>query len=323
MNRTAGAAGPSESRADAARKEMLRRELAQLLERRTGVDGMAGTALPALKLYRFSTPTELAPVVQEPAVYVVVQGKKEVFLGGTRYVYDRSQYLTVAMELPAVSRVLEASPEEPYLCLTLTIDARELAALLVETGRMALPEPRDARALYVGPVQTSILDAFLRLVRLLDAPEDIPVLSPLILREIHFRLLQDEQSGSLASIALGDGRLRRVAKAITWIKEHFAEPMRIETLASHVHMSPSALHQHFKAATALSPIQYQKRLRLETARQRLLSGATSAESVAYDVGYASASQFSREYARLFGQPPRRDAELAREAMHSGGRAGSG
>ena len=320
MKQTAGATPPHESK-ETARREMLRRDLAEVLERRTGRDGLTVTALPALKLYRFSAPSELAPVIQEPAVYVVVQGRKEVFLGGTSYVYDRTQYLTVAMELPVVSRVLEASPAEPYLCMTLAIDARELAALLVETGRAMPPEPRDARPLYVTPIQASFLDAFLRLVRLLDAPEDIAVIAPLIIREIHFRLLQGEQFGSLASIAVGDGRMRRVAKAIAWIKEHFAEPMRIEALASQVHMSPSALHQHFKAATAMSPIQYQKRLRLETARQRLLSGATSAEAVAYDVGYASASQFSREYARLFGQPPRRDAELVREAAQSGGRAG--
>lgn len=293
--------------------ESLRAELAALLERRTGADGMHATAIPSLKLYRFSQPTEPAHAMQEPAVYVVVQGRKQVTLGDATYVYDRSQYLAVSVELPVVSSVLEASPDEPYLCMTLTVDPRELAALIVETGAPAPRDDHDGRALYVSPLRAPLLDAFLRLVRLLDAPADVPVLAPLVLRELAYRLLQGEQFGRLAQMAIGDGRLRRVSGAITWIKEHFAEPLQIEELAGRVRMSPSALHQHFKAATAMSPIQYQKRLRLQEARRRLLSGAPSADSVAYEVGYASASQFSREYARLFGQPPRRDAERVRAA----------
>ena len=246
--------------------------LARLLERRMGSDGRHETAIPELKLYRFSHPTEPPPVLQEPAVYVVVQGRKHVTVGDKTYVYDRSQYLAVSVDLPAVAYVVEASPEEPYLCMTLTVDPRELAALIVETGRQAPRDDHDGRALYVSPLQAPLLDGFLRLVRLLDAPQDV----------------------------------------------YFAEPLQIETLAKRVHMSPSALHSHFKAVAALSPIQYQKRLRLQEARRLLLSGAASAEAVAYEVGYASASQFSREYVRLFGQPPRRDAERMREAVYGGG-----
>jgi AraC-like DNA-binding protein len=226
---------------------------------------------------------------------------------------DRSRYLAVAVDLPVVGNVFEASPEEPYLCLTLTVDPRELAALIVETGRQAPRDDHDGRALYLSPLRAPLLDGLLRLVRLLDAPEDIPVLAPLVLREVNYRLLQGEQLGRLAQMAIGDGRLRRVSGAIAWIREHFAEPLQVEALASRVHMSQSALHHHFKAATAMSPIQYQKRLRLQEARRLLLSGAPSADSVAYQVGYASASQFSREYARLFGRPPRRDAERVRGA----------
>jgi AraC-like DNA-binding protein len=241
-----------------------------------------------------------------------------VTVGGETYVYDRSQYLAVSVDLPVLAHVAEASPEEPYLCMTLTVDPRELAALIVETGEQAPRDDHDGRALYVSPVQAPILDAFLRLVRLLDSPRDLPVLAPLILRELHYRLLQSEHFGRLAQIAIGEGRLRRVSGAIAWIKEHFAEPLRIGALAKQVHTSPSALHSHFKAVAAMSPIQYQKRLRLEEARRLLLSEAASAEAVAYEVGYASASQFSREYARLFGQPPRRDAERARAAVAGGG-----
>jgi AraC-like DNA-binding protein len=287
-------------------------ELAKLLERRTGSDGRHDTTIPELRFYRFSQPTEPTHVLQEPAVYVVVQGRKQVMVGDDTYVYDPSQYLAVSVDLPALGNVLEAGPDEPYLCLTLNVDPRDLAALIVEAGLDSPRDDHDGRGLYVSALQAPLLDGFLRLVRLLDAPQDVPVLSPLILREIHYRLLKSEQFGRLAQMAIGDGRLRRVSGAIAWIKSHFTEPLQIDVLARRVNMSPSALHSHFKAVAAMSPIQYQKRLRLQEARRLLLSGATSAEGAAYQVGYASASQFSREYVRLFGQPPRRDAERIRE-----------
>lgn len=183
--------------------------------------------------------------------------------------------------------------------------------------RQAPSDDHDGRALYVRPLEAPLLDGFLRLVRLLDTPQDLSALAPLVLREIDYRLLQSEQFGRLAQMAIGDGRLRRVSGAITWIKDHFAQPLQIEALATRVHMSPSALHHHFKAAAAMSPIRYQKRLRRQEAHRLLLSGASSAEAIAYEVGYASASQFSREYARVFGQPPRRDAERVRDAVAGG------
>ena len=297
---------------DAARVAALCAELAALLEQRTVVDGGHETPIPQLTLWRFSNPTEPAHVLQQPAVYVVVQGRKQVTVGDETYVYDPSQYLAVSLEVPAVGHVVEASPDAPYLCMTLRVDARELAALIVETGRPAPRDDHDGRALFVSSLQAPMLDGLLRLVRLLDSPQDISVLAPLILRELHFRLLQGDQHSRLAEMAIGDGRLRRVAGAISWIKEHYTEPLQIEALAKRVNMSASALHAHFRAVAGVSPIQYQKHLRLQEARRLLLSGAASAEAVAYEVGYASASQFSREYGRLFGQPPRRDAERMRE-----------
>jgi AraC-like DNA-binding protein len=287
-------------------------ELASLLDRRTGSDARHETAIPELTLWRFSNPTEPAPVLQQPAVYVVVQGRKQVIVGGERFVYDPSQYLAVSLEVPAVGNVVQASPDAPYLCLTLRVDPRELAALIVETGRPIPRDDHDGRALFVSALGAPLLDALLRLVRLLDAPDDIPVLAPLVRRELHYRLLQGDQQGRLAEMAIGDGRLRRVAGAIAWIKAHYAEPLQVDALARRANMSPSALHAHFSAVAGVSPIQYQKQLRLQEARGRLLSGGTTAEAVAYEVGYASASQFSREYARLFGQPPRRDADRMRE-----------
>jgi AraC-like DNA-binding protein len=305
------------NRGDTARVDALCNELATLIERMTSRDGRQDTALPELTFWRFSHPSKPAQVIQQPAVYIVVQGRKQIRVAGETYTYDPSQYLAVSLELPAIGRVVKATPEEPYLCMTLEVDARELASLIVEAGLPAPRDEHDGRALYVNPLDTTLLEALLRLVRLLDAPKDIPVLAPLILRELHYRLLQTEH-GRLAEIAIGDSRLRRVAGAITWIKEHFAEPLRIDALAKRVNMSPSALHSHFKAVSAMSPIQYQKRIRLEEARRRLLSDGTNAETVAYEVGYASASQFSREYVRLFGEPPRRDAERMRaELVQSG------
>src|SRR4051812_22693402 len=209
-------------------------ELARLLQQRTDSDGRHDTIIPALTLWRFSQPTELAPAMQEPAVYVVVQGRKHVEIGGVAYDYDPSQYLAVSLELPVMSRVVEATPEAPYLCMTLRIDPRELAALIVESGRPAPRDAHDGRALFVSPLEAPLLDGLLRLVRLLDTPQDIPVLAPLILRELHFRLLQGEQHGRLAEMAIGDGRLRRVAGAISWIKEHYAEPLQVESLAKRV-----------------------------------------------------------------------------------------
>jgi AraC-like DNA-binding protein len=285
-----------------------------LLDSRTGTDGGHDTAIPELKFWRFSNPTEPTQVLQQPSVYVVVQGRKQVTVGDETYTYDPSQYLAVSLELPAVGQVVKATPAKPYLCMTLSVDPRELAALIVETSLPAPRDDHDGRALFVSPVESSLLEVLLRLVQLLDTPRDIPVLAPLTLKELHYRLLQGEQHGRLAEMSIGDGRLRRVAGAITWIKEHFAEPLQIDALAKRVNMSSSALHSHFKSVTAMSPIQYQKRLRLEEARRRLLSGGASAEAVAYEVGYASPSQFSREYVRLFGQPPRRDAERMRDAL---------
>lgn len=301
----------------ALRTAALRAELSALLERWTGSDGPHETAIPALSLSRYSGPTEPIAVIQQSAVYVVVQGRKRVEVAGEAYVYDQNQYLVVSMDLPVMARIVEATPSAPYLCMTLSINARDLAALLVETERPAPRENSDGRALYVSRLEPPLLDGFLRLVCLLDAPQDIPVLAPLIVRELYFRLLQGDQQGRLAEIAIGDGRLRRVAGAIAWIKDHYAEPLRIEALAKRVNMSPSTLHNHFRSVAGVSPIQYQKHIRLEAARQMLLAGTGSAEAIAYKVGYASASQFSREYARLFGEPPRRDAERMRADTLSG------
>lgn len=203
--------GSRRKRQESASASAVRVELVELLQRRTGSDGRHETAIPQLRLYRFSYPTEPLYVLQEPAVYIVVQGRKQVTVGNKTYIYDPSQYLAVSVDLPAVGNVVEASPKAPYLCMTLTVDPRELAALIVEASRSAPDTGYDPRALYLSPLRTPLLDGFLRLIRLLDTPQDIAVLAPLILRELHYRLLQSEQFGRLAQMAIGDGRLRRVS----------------------------------------------------------------------------------------------------------------
>jgi transcriptional regulator GlxA family with amidase domain len=213
--------------------------------------------------------------------------------------------------VPVTARVVEATPDAPYLCMTLRVDARDLAALIVESGRPAPRDDHDGRALFVSALEVPLLDALLRLVRLLDAPEDIPILAPLVLRELYFRLLRGRSRAAWRRSPSAMAGCAAWRGAIAWIKAHYAEPLQVEALAKLANMSPSALHAHFRAAAGVSPIQYQKRLRLDEARRLLVGGATSAESVAYKVGYASASQFNREYARLFGDPPRRDAERLR------------
>jgi hypothetical protein len=250
---SAGSGPAEEPGAEAGRLEASWGELVELLERRTTSDGRHETAIPQLRPYRFSHPTEPAAVLQEAAVYVVVQGRKQVSVGDETYVYDRSQYLAVSVDLPAVGNVFEASPESPYLCMTPSVDPRELAALIVETGRHAPRDDHDGRALYVSPRRAPLLDGLFRRVRLLDAPGDIPVLAPLILREIHYRLLQSEQFGRLAQMAIGNGRLRRVSGAIAWIKDHFAEPLQIEPLARQIVFGPGSRHPSSRASRETCP----------------------------------------------------------------------
>ncbi len=293
------------------------RELAALLDRLTVCDGVYQTAVAPLTLYRMSAPSPPAHGVQKPTFCIVAQGCKQAVLGEETHVHDLSRYLLVSVDLPLSARIVEATPETPYLGFCLDIDPRQIGALLME---MDLPGSRhksadaaSARSLSLSPTDTAMLDAVVRLLRLLDTPQDVPMLAPLALREILYRLLTGEQGARLRQIALHDSLTQRVARAIDWLKRHYAEPLRIETIAREVCMSASGLHHHFKAVTAMSPLQYQKQLRLQEARRLMLSEALDAATTAYQVGYQSPSQFSREYSRLFGAPPQRDIARLRGA----------
>jgi len=275
----------------------------------TPSDGSHQSALRSLMLTRGSAPTVCMPTVYQPCLAIVVQGRKRALLNDEVFHYDALNYLVVSVTLPAMGQVLEASPEHPYLSLRLNLDLEQIARLVLELGdRGPLPSTAD-RGLFVARLDEPLLDAVLRMVKLLDTPEDIAVLGPVVEREIYYRILRGELGSRLVDLAQSEGGNHRIVRAIEWLKQRYAAPLRIEELAEAVHMSPSALHHRFKAVTAMSPLQYQKQLRLHEARRMMFSDGLESATAAHRVGYESASQFSREYRRLFGAPPR--AEIAR------------
>lgn len=293
--------------------------LASLIERNIDADGIHATAVPRLFLMRASQPTAPLHALHEPALCIVAQGRKQVMLAGEVYFYDPEQYLVVSVDLPVVGQVIGATPTAPYLCLRFDLDPGQLSALMTEVGQGATWNQQAGRlgpGLSLSPVDPQLLDAAMRLVRLLETPHDIAILAPLIEREILYRLLSSEYSERLRQIAMADNRLRSVNRAISWLKRNYAEPFRIETIAREAHMSPSALHHHFKTVTAMSPLQYQKQLRLQEARRLMLGQSMDAATASHSVGYESPSQFSREYSRLFGAPPSRDIARLKESVRA-------
>jgi AraC-like DNA-binding protein len=285
-----------------AKNELAR--LASAIAGQAAADGAYETAVPALRLSRFSAPSDLVALVYEPSLCVVAQGAKEVLLADETYRLDPAQSLLVSVDLPVAARVVEASPARPYLAVRLALDLAVVGELLAD-GTAAPPLGPPARAIAVTPAEPPLLNAVSRLVVLLDSPQDVGPLAPLVLREITYRLLAGPQGARLRQIAAAGAPAQRIARAIRWLKDHFTDPLRVESLAKYVRMSPSAFHLHFKGVTALSPLQYQKRLRLQEARRLMLGAGLDAAEAAFRVGYESPSQFSREYRRLFGAPPRR------------------
>ncbi|WP_128002721.1 AraC family transcriptional regulator [Piscinibacter defluvii] len=302
----------------------MQAEVARVIDRHT--QGMAdcATPIPALTLFRREAPARPVVCMIEPSIVMVAQGAKRLLVGGEGYAYDAERFLTTSVDLPANSEVIEASTGKPCVGLGLRLDIRLLAELIAQDGD-ALSSPRSPRSprtsVGVGSITEALLDPFVRLLALLDEPAAIAVLAPLIQREIHYRLLATDQAARLRQIVAVGSQNHRVARAIDWLKLHYAEPLRIDELAVRVQMSPSSLHHHFKQLTAMSPLQYQKWLRLNEARRLMLSDGTDAATAAFNVGYESPSQFSREYARFFGAPPRRDVEALRPSV--GGLASRG
>ncbi len=269
--------------------------------------------LQGLSLHRSSSPTGPVHGVSQPAFCVIAQGSKEVFLGEDRYQYDPAHYLLTTVELPVVSQILQASKEQPYLSLRLQLDPALVGSVLVEAD---LPSPRgegEVKAIDVSALDASLLDAVVRLVRLLDSPTDARVLAPLVTREIIYRLLMGAQGARLRHIAVLGGDTHRIARVVDLLRKDFKEPLRVESIAQELGMSVSGLYHRFKAITAMSPLQFQKRLRLQEARRLMLGEHLDAASAGYRVGYDDAAHFNREYKSLFGLPPMRDVERLREA----------
>ena len=290
-----------------------REELIERVARAVGEDG-AVEAPGGLRLLRQSSPTPMDHGVSFPAFCVIAQGSKEVWLGDDCYRYDADHYLITAAALPTAARVTEASEEGPYLGVVLGLDPALVGSVMVEAGYPAPGDRAAVRAFDVSPLDGGLLDAVVRLVGLLDAPaEEARFLRPLVTREIVFRLLKGEQGGRLRQIAVLGGHAHRIARALERLREDFDRPLRIEDIARESGMSVSGFHHHFKAVTAMSPLQFQKRMRLQEARRLLLGEDLDAASAGFRVGYGDASHFTRDYKRLFGAPPMRDVERLREA----------
>jgi AraC-like DNA-binding protein len=274
------------------------------------------TAIPGLSLFRREAVTEPISGMYEPSICMVAQGAKRVLLGSDSFVYDAHHFLVTSVHLPTVVQIIDASPEKPYLGLRLTLDQRQISRLLVD-GNLPMPRaPKSSRGMATGAVTLPLLDAVQRLVDLLGEERDIPILAPIIQQEIVYRLLVGDQGERLRQIATGGSQSNQVARALEWLKGNFTQPLRIDDLARQAGMSASTFHHHFRSVTALSPLQYLKQLRLREARRLMLAEHCDAATAAFQVGYESPSQFSREYSRLFGAPPLRDISTLRQMTSS-------
>jgi AraC-like DNA-binding protein len=293
------------------RVQELRKELARKIASFMGSEQNRATDIPGLMLHRRTAPTAPCSATYEPGVTVMAQGRKRVDLGRTTFIYGESRYLLTAVDLPIVSQIVEASEEAPCLAMSLKLQMPVIRELLSHEEIHVRETPADSPAMATGEVTPEFLGACCRLVDLLNTPKDIPFLSGLIQREIIYRILRGPEGARLRAIATLGDQSHRTAKAIAWIKANYAKPLRVEDLAQVAGMGLSTLHHHFRALTAMSPLQYQKQLRLQAARGRMLIDGLDAASAAFEVGYESSSQFNREYSRLFGQPPMRDIRTLR------------
>jgi AraC-like DNA-binding protein len=283
-----------------------RRSLARRIASITGVPGEHVTPIPGVILYNRDEPTPCYRASYEPSLSIFAQGRKHVILGETEYRCDSSSFLLSSIDVPAQSQIKEASAKIPLLVLFLRFDMPMVREVLTREDIPEPPADSHRQGLAVGETTLELLAACQRLLDLIDTPEDISFLNPLIQREIIYRLLKTPQAGRLRAIATSGDLVQRTARAISWLRANFAKPLSVEELATTARMGVSTLHHQFRALTSMSPLQYQKMLRLQTARERMLMDGLDATTAAYEVGYESISQFSREYSRCFGLPPMRD-----------------
>lgn len=291
--------------------------LGETIAQKTGRDCLIETPVPGLLLYQRDQPSQPTSTLYEPSICLVARGAKRVLFGNDAHVYDRYYYLIASVHLSMMVNVVEATPEDPCLGLVLKLDQHEISQMMVDSN---LPQPRSLpsnRGMATGEVTLPLISAFQRLLDLLGDANDIPMLAPVIRREITYRLLVGEQGALLRQIATVGSQSHQMARAINWLKNNFARSLRIEELAEQASMSCSTFHIHFRSMTALSPIQFQKQLRLQEARRLMLADSMDVATAAFQVGYESPSQFSREYSRLFGAPPLRDISKLRQVTVGG------
>lgn len=290
-------------------------ELVALVAQHTDCHGNGAhqTAISQLEFMRESSASTAICGVSEPILAIVIQGKKEALLGEEAYQYGAAQYLVVSVNLPLSGLVTEATPDKPYLGFKLNLDPVQLCDIIAQIQPQAEKKENSVRGLFVSNADVTLIDCAIRLTRLLDTPQDIPFLAPMMIREIYYRLLIGEQSEAVRQIATSGSNMQRIAEVIKLLKANFTKSLRVEDLAEQANMSAASFHRHFRKVTSMSPLQYQKQLRLLEARRLMLVENADATHAAYQVGYESPSQFSREYSRMFGAPPIKDIERLRIA----------
>jgi AraC-like DNA-binding protein len=288
-------------------------QIAELIARHAK-DDSPESAIEGLFVTRRCAPSRRLHIDQRPSFWLVAGGRKCLTVGDEELHYGVGDCLLVALDLPATARITQASEAEPHLCVGVAINPARLAELIGRLPEQASATPSGMRGVAVNPASPDLLDATLRLLRLLERPQDVAAMAPLIEQEILYRLLSGPHGARLLHIAMAEGQGQRITRAVAWLREHFAAPLRIEALAEHVGMSESSLHHHFKAVTGMTPMQYQKQLRLYEARRLMLVEGLDVGAAGYGVGYQSPSQFSREYRRLYGLSPARDIEALRTPL---------
>ncbi|WP_427837869.1 AraC family transcriptional regulator N-terminal domain-containing protein [Acinetobacter baumannii] len=277
--------------------------LIELIDKCTKNQHKYETSIKGLSLHRWEMPPPPRSAILDASLCLIVQGKKQVVLGEETYTYDANHFLFTAIDLPVISQIIEASPEQPYFGIILRLDPYVLAQLMLEANVSFKATKHERKGIAVGEITAEMQNAFIRLIGLLATPQDIPILSPLIIKEIFYRLLMSPQGNQLKRIAATGTAGHRIVKAIEWLKSNFSQPFQVEELAERMGMSASSFHQHFREITSMSPLQYQKRIRLTEARRLLITENHDISTASMQVGYESLSQFSREYKRFFGNPP--------------------
>ncbi|HCH2128833.1 AraC family transcriptional regulator [Vibrio parahaemolyticus] len=289
-------------------------KLAKLIDRWTGNANQYDTPISGLRFSRWTTPTPPTSYTHNPSICLIAQGRKRVLLGEESFIYDANHFLISSIDLPIIANIIEASEEQPYLGLVMELDLTEISQLIVDSELAFIQSKEAQKGIAVGELSESLLDAFVRLAELLDEGQNIKILAPIIKREIFYRLLMSEQGTRLHQIVTAGSHSHQIAKAIDWLKNNFVKPLSVGDLASYTGMSKSSFYTHFRSMTSMTPLQFQKKLRLSEARRLMLTENLDAIAATFKVGYESPSQFSREYSRLFGAPPSKDIKSLRENL---------